>query len=78
MRVIFADMPTSVHEMLMVDAEGFYTIMLNARDSIESRRSHYRHAIEHIKENDFEKAEATRIEQVCHMRQKGRKKRGLA
>lgn len=68
MRVIFADMPISVHEMLMVDSEGFYTIMLNSRDSVEDRRKHYRHAIHHIHSRDYEKLEADKIEKECHER----------
>lgn len=74
MRVIFADLPTSVHEMLMLDAEGFYTIMLNSRDSAEDRRTHYQHAISHIHSNDYEKFEADKIEKECHEKQKRKRK----
>lgn len=63
--VYVVDMPTSATEMVMPCCGG-YTIYLNARKSIDERVKAYRHALKHIENNDFEKADVQEIESEAH------------
>lgn len=60
------DMDTKIPEHLVKNNDDSYTIFLNARLSYESRLKSYCHALNHIKENDFEKDNAQRIEFEAH------------
>lgn len=66
MRIIYVDLPTTVHEVVTVDEDGDYVIALNAKDSYYVRRKNYIHAMNHIKRRDFEAFDADIIETKCH------------
>ena len=66
LRIIYLDMPTSIHEVVTIDDDGDYVIALNSRDSYYVRRKNYNHAINHIKRRDFESYNADSIECRCH------------
>ena len=52
--VIFIDLPTKVNEAVTLNEDGSYTIFINSRISYENRLRAYKHALIHIKNNDFE------------------------
>ena len=60
------DMDTKIPEQLVKNDDDSYTIFLNARLSQESHLKSYFHALEHIKENDFEKEDVQQIEAEAH------------
>lgn len=59
-------MDTKIPEQLVKNDDDSYTIFLNARLSQESRIKSYIHALRHIEENDFEKANVQDIELNAH------------
>ena len=48
------DLPESVSEMVTVNEDGSVSIFLNARHSHEKQIESYEHAMDHIKNNDFD------------------------
>ncbi|GFI69943.1 hypothetical protein IMSAG249_01768 [Lachnospiraceae bacterium] len=60
------NMDTKIPEQLIRNDDDSYTIFLNARLSQESRLKSYYHALQHIKDNDFEKADTGEIEIHAH------------
>lgn len=60
------NMDTKIPEQLVKNDDDSYTIFLNARLSQESRIKSYIHALRHIEENDFEKANVQDIELNAH------------
>lgn len=60
------NMDTKIPEQLVKNEDDSYTIFLNARLSQESRLKSYYHALQHIKEHDFEKEDADKIEVQTH------------
>lgn len=60
------DMDTMVPEHLVKNADDSYTIFLNARLSRDSQLKYYCHALRHIMENDFQKANVQEIESSAH------------
>lgn len=60
------DMDTKIPEQLVKNDDDSYTIFLNARLSQESHLKSYFHALEHIRENDFEKENVQQIEAEAH------------
>ena len=60
------DMDTMVPEHLVKNADDTYTIFINARLSQESRLKSYLHALNHIKNRDFEKFDVQEIEKYAH------------
>ena len=66
---VIMDFPTCrIHEFVTPNADGSFTIFLNARLSDEEQRSAYKHAIDHIENNDFEKYDVQSIEAEAHCR----------
>lgn len=61
------DMPGAFPGMTIEDAEGDYNIYINARLSPARRMKAYRHELDHILHNDFEKATAA-IAEMCRKR----------
>ncbi len=63
---IFLNMDVQVTEQTVSNADGSYTILLNARHTMENQRKAYMHAVKHIRDNDFEKTDADAIEHAAH------------
>ena len=57
---------TCIRESVVKNYDDSYTIFINAKLSHERQREAYNHAIEHIKNNDFDKHDANRIEFEAH------------
>lgn len=64
--VVLMDMEYGVHEQLTQNHDGSYTMFLNARDSHETRKESYVHAMGHIMRGDFEKRDVQEIESAAH------------
>ena len=60
------DMDTMIPEHLVKNDDDTYTIFLNARLSRDSQLKYYHHALQHIKENDFEEKNVQEIESEAH------------
>ena len=45
-------MPASVHALVSMDDDGYYTIFVNARDDIVTQRRALRHELKHIEHGD--------------------------
>lgn len=60
------NMDTKIPEQLIKNDDDSYTIFLNARLSQENRLKSYCHALQHIRENDFEKNNASAVEISAH------------
>ena len=58
------DMPGSFPGMTIEDADGDYNVYINAQLSQARRIKAYRHEMDHIRHNDFEKATAA-IAEMC-------------
>ena len=65
--VYFEHLPDGINEMITPCRVG-YTIYLDPRQSFESMRDSYKHALSHIEHNDFEKEDVQEIETKAHMR----------
>lgn len=60
------NMPPSIAGFTVSNPDDTYTIVLNARMTNERLMEAYRHEIEHIENNDFEKYDVQEIEQNAH------------
>lgn len=60
------DMDAKIPEQLVKNADDSYTIFLNARLSQESQIKSYYHALQHIRNSDFEKEDVQTIETEAH------------
>lgn len=60
------DMDTMIPEQISKNSDDGYTIFLNSRLSQEQRVKSYLHAINHIKNDDFEKGDVQEIEFSAH------------
>lgn len=59
-------MDVLVGEQVVKNKDDSYTIFLNARLSYERQLAAYWHAINHIKNGDFDKGNSDIIEQKAH------------
>ena len=64
--VVVMDMEYGIHESVHQNRDGSYTIFLNARYSDETLKRAYLHAVEHIKNHDWEKDSVQEIEAAAH------------
>ena len=62
--VAFLELPTE--EMVIHNADDSYTIFINANIAHDRQVAAVEHAIEHIRENDFEKVNVQEIEAKAH------------
>lgn len=53
-KVIYKDMPCEVRGLVVTDADGFNTIILNSRLSHDANLKTYQHELLHITRNDFQ------------------------
>ena len=65
--VYLEPLPDGIKEMI-TPCLGGYTIYLDPRQSFESMRDSYKHALSHIEHNDFEREDVQEIEIKAHMR----------
>lgn len=64
--VVTMDFPGRGNEMVVLNEDGSYTILINARLSYEGQLRAYEHAMRHIRENDFNKDNVQAIEARAH------------
>lgn len=62
--VYLIDMDTAVEEQVNYNADGSFSIFVNARLSCERQMSAYQHALMHIVQDDFGKECADEIEKA--------------
>lgn len=60
------DMDTMIPEHLVKNADGSYTILINAKLSQDGQLKAYQHALNHISNGDFEKSDVQNIELQAH------------
>ena len=65
--VYLLDFPTTKgHEMIILNEDGSYTILINSRLDQKSAEKAYIHALSHIYNRDFEKLNVQDIEWSAH------------
>ena len=64
--VYFLDMDVRIHEQVVYNEDGSFTILINSRIGNAAQMDAYRHAIAHIMNHDFEKSDADEIELLAH------------
>ena len=60
--ILKMDLPCGVKAVTVPNADGTYTIIINAKHSFETQRKSYLHEIRKIKKNDFDKYDVGKIE----------------
>ena len=61
------DIPvTSCREAVTENPDGSYTIFISSRQAPNIQLEAYEHALEHIRNNDFEKENVQQIEAIAH------------
>ena len=65
--VYFVDFPnTKGHEMVCLNEDDSYTILINSRLNHETALEAYNHAMRHIQNEDFQKTDVQDIEYETH------------
>ena len=64
--VVLIDFPVKGKEMVVPNEDGSYTVLINAKLSHEMRIAAYNHAMKHIENDDFSKADVQQIEVDAH------------
>ena len=64
--VVLIDFPVKGKEMVIPNEDGSYTVLINAKLSHEMRIEAYDHAMRHIENDDFSKADVQQIEAEAH------------
>lgn len=62
MNVVLCDLPLNIKGMTVRTFDGdevFLTIVLNARHSYETQLEAYRHEVDHIENNDFDRRDVS-------------------
>lgn len=57
---------TGIDEQVILNQDGSYTILIDARASYEAQAEAYEHAMSHIREMDFQKNDVQLIESESH------------
>ena len=66
-KVVLIDFPKKkVRENVVENADGSYTIFIDARLSTDQQREKFEHGLKHIEDGDFEKADVQLIEAAAH------------
>lgn len=60
------NMDTAVHEQIVLNDDGSFSIFLNARLNRETQIVAYNHALHHILNDDFYKSNVDSIEYQAH------------
>lgn len=66
----FVPLPDGINEIVL-PCFGGYTVYIDARLSREKQLRSYQHALSHIINHDFEKADVQQIETEAHRREHG-------
>lgn len=61
----YIDLPGSVKSFVR-EKDGDYTIVLNSRLSREAQKAACKHEMEHLDNEDFQKADVQQIEKTAH------------
>lgn len=64
--VILIDLDEMIGESVMQNGDDSYTIIINSKWSAEMQRKCFFHALDHVRHNDWEKADADCIEGERH------------
>lgn len=64
--VYFINMDNGINEQVVCNVDGSFTILINARQNNERQMLSYRHAIEHIMNDDFNMDDADNAELIGH------------
>lgn len=64
--IFLVNFPSPGKEMVVPNEDGSYTILINAKLSQEAQLKAYQHALNHIKNEDFEKYDVQDIEFQAH------------
>ena len=64
--VVLIDLDEMIGESIMQNSDDSYTIILNSKWSSEMQKRCFCHALDHIKNNDWEKTNADSIEGERH------------
>lgn len=64
--VCLIDFPCRGEEIVIPNEDNSYTIIINSRLSQEKQLLAYQHAMKHIENDDFEKADVQEIEAKSH------------
>lgn len=64
--VHFLDMDSRIHEQVIYNEDGSFTILINSRIGNIAQMEAYQHAIAHIMNHDFDKPDADEIETLAH------------
>ena len=64
--VVLLDFPKPGNEMVFENEDGSFTIMINSRLSHNRQLLAYNHAMKHIQDSDFQKADVQAIEAAAH------------
>jgi hypothetical protein len=68
--VVLMDLDVAIGETICQNADNSYTIFINSRLSSEMQRRCFEHALEHVRNNDWEKENADEIEYERHKGEK--------
>ena len=68
--VILVDFPNGGNEMVVLNEDGSYTLLINARLSYDGQLKAYEHGMYHIENHDFEKEKVQEIEFHAHLNSK--------
>ncbi len=60
------NMDTAIHEQVILNEDGSFSIFINARLSFEAQMLAYKHALMHIARDDFHKYNVDEIEMETH------------
>ena len=64
--IVVMDMVIGITEQVSANADGSYTVFLNARYSHAALMKAYDHALAHIRRHDWEKTDVQQIEAEAH------------
>lgn len=64
--IVLLNLPTTTSEAITENPDGSFTIVLNAKMTHEKQLESYEHAMEHIRNNDFERNDVQSIEYAAH------------
>lgn len=64
--VVVMDLPIGLKEQVINNHDGSYTILLNSRYNAETIEKAKQHAVDHIKNEDFQKDNVQDIEAAAH------------
>ena len=64
--VYFLDMDVHIHEQVVYNEDGSFTILINSRIGNAAQMEAYQHAVAHIMNHDSEKSDVDEIELLAH------------